>query len=209
VKFIYFDVGGVVIKDFSQTTKWQELQKNLGVPSAQAEAFRNFFKLYEAQACVGADIEKFLPLASQEFGIRFPRGYSLLADFVGRFEKNDTIVPVLAAIPKQVRRGLLTNMYPGMFDAIFARKLFPDTIWDVIIDSSVAKVKKPQTEIFSLAKQRAGVSPSEILFVENSKMHVVTAKGLGWNTFWYDSSDYGKASFDLLKVLSGIIDIAS
>jgi hypothetical protein len=26
-KFVYFDVGGVLIKDFSKTNKWEELKK--------------------------------------------------------------------------------------------------------------------------------------------------------------------------------------
>lgn len=32
IKFIYFDVGGVVILDYSKTNKWNEMLTDLGIP---------------------------------------------------------------------------------------------------------------------------------------------------------------------------------
>lgn len=32
IKFIYFDVGGVAIRDFNGTDKWENLKKELGIP---------------------------------------------------------------------------------------------------------------------------------------------------------------------------------
>lgn len=201
IKFIYFDVGGVVIKDFSCTNKWQELRRNIGIEPEQDGEFDKFFDIYEKQVCVGRDIETLLPLMEKELGISIPHGYSFLQDFVDRFEKNETIVPVIASIPKDIRIGLLTNMYPGMLDAINKKMLMPNVKWNVVIDSSIEKLRKPQTEIFELALERAGFAPDQILFVENGKKHIQAAKEVGWNTFFYDSSDYAKASADLIKEL--------
>lgn len=202
IKFIYFDVGGVLIKDFSCTNKWKELRRSIGIKSDQDEAFDKFFDVYEKEVCVGKDIETLLPLMEKRFKLSFPDGYSFLQDFVNRFEKNETIVPVIASISKDIRLGLLTNMYTGMLDSITKRKLMPDVKWDVIIDSSIEKVRKPQKEIFEIAQKRAGLDPNQILFVENGKKHIDAAKEAGWNTFFYDSSDYVKASEDLMRKLS-------
>lgn len=204
IKFIYFDVGGVLIKDFSCTNKWQELRRNIGIKSDQNEAFDKFFDVYEKEVCAGRDIETLLPLMEKELGLSIPDGYSFLQDFVDRFEKNETIASVIASIPKDIKFGLLTNMYPGMLESINKKKLMPNVKWDVVIDSSIEKVRKPQKEMFELAQKRAGVDPNQILFVENGKKHIDAAKKAGWNTFLYNSSDYVKASEDLMRKLSGL-----
>ncbi|PJE62323.1 hypothetical protein COU88_05675 [Candidatus Roizmanbacteria bacterium CG10_big_fil_rev_8_21_14_0_10_39_6] len=204
IKFIYFDVGGVVIRDFSCTNKWEELRRNIGIKADQDEAFDTFFDVYEKEVCVGMDIETLLPLMEKELGCSFPNGYSFLQDFVNRFEKNETIVPVIASIPKDIRIGLLTNMYPGMLNAINKKMLMPKIEWDIVIDSSIEKVRKPQKAMFELAQKRAGLAPDQILFVENGKKHVDAAKEVGWSTFLYDSSDYVKASEDLTRIISAL-----
>ncbi|MEI6326772.1 MAG: HAD-IA family hydrolase [Candidatus Roizmanbacteria bacterium] len=202
IKFIYFDVGGVLLKDFSCTNKWEELRRSIGIDAGHDDAFSEFFAIYEKEICLGTDIQSLVPLMEKEFGLNFPDRYSFLDEFVDRFEKNDSIVPVFASIPKDIRIGQLTNMYPGMLDAINKKGLIPETKWTVVIDSSIEKVRKPQKEIFELAQKRAGVGPRQILFIENSKEHVLAAKEAGWNTFLYDSSDYVKASKDLIMEIN-------
>ena len=88
-----------------------------------------------------------------------------------------------------------------MLDLIEKRGLMPDVEWDVIIDSSVEKLLKPQKKIYEFAQKKAGVGASEIMFVENSKSHVEVAKELGWQTFYYDSLDYAKSSLALDKII--------
>jgi putative hydrolase of the HAD superfamily len=125
-----------------------------------------------------------------------------LSDFVSRFELNENIWPVIKNIKNKYKIGLLTNMYPGMLDSIKTRKLLPDIVWDIEIDSSVVGLQKPDPQIYKLAQERAGVDASEILFVENSLGNIEAAQALGWQTFLYDSGDYEKSSRDLSKVLS-------
>ena len=31
IKFIYFDIGGVLLLDFSKTNKWLEMRRDLGI----------------------------------------------------------------------------------------------------------------------------------------------------------------------------------
>jgi HAD superfamily hydrolase (TIGR01509 family) len=204
VKFIYFDVGGVLVKDFSRTNKWHELQKDIGVATDDHDAFDKFFGDYEGEICVGMDIEDLIPLMTKKFGLKISTNYSLLQDILNRIERNDSIVPVLNFIRKDVKFGLLTNMYPRMLNSLTSKTLLPEFTWDVVIDSSVEGVRKPQRKIFELAQKKAGVSSEQILFVENTKTHIEAAKKIGWNIFLYDSSDYAKASQDLMKEIVGL-----
>lgn len=189
IKFIYFDVGGVVIKDFSKTNKWDQMLSDLNISGSKKEQFEKLFTPFESEACIGRNIQEFVEIAAKELEINFPKDYSFLNDFVNRFETNKSLWPIIKKIQEKYRIGLLTNMYPEMLGLIYERDLMPAIDFDVIIDSSVVKFRKPQDEIFKIAENLAKCDPSEILFIENSQMHIDAAKKRGWQTFIYDPAD--------------------
>ncbi|MDP1721836.1 MAG: HAD family hydrolase [Candidatus Gottesmanbacteria bacterium] len=200
--FVYFDVGGVVVLDFSGTNKWKELKQELGIPVGMSQQFDDFWEKYKDEVCIDRDVESLLPLLKKQFNIHIPDNYSLLIDgFINRFEKNTSILPVIEKIHSKFKIGLLTNMYPRMFDEMKKRGFFVDVNWNVIIDSSKKKLQKPDSRIFTLAEKEAGISGGEILFVENSQVHIEAAKIIGWQIFLYDSSNPRKASNDLNKLI--------
>lgn len=201
VSFIYFDLGGVVIEDFSGTNKWEELKRHLGITPDQDSEFDDFFDEVEPKVCVGMGVEKLVCQIEEKFKLKLPENYSLLDDFVNRFRKNTSIWPVITEVKKHVDVGLLTNMYPGMYRAIEESNLLPAITWDVIVDSSVEKIAKPDPKIYALSEQRCGHRGKDILFVENSKTNVQAAADFGWQTFWYDPSDRQGSSEELLTVI--------
>jgi FMN phosphatase YigB (HAD superfamily) len=201
ISFVYFDVGGVVMHDFSGSTKWEDLEKELGIQEDKYTDFTKFWDSYEPELCRGKDAEDLLPFIKEQFGVTVPPIYSIMRDgFVSRFEENRTIWPVVTEVQKTHKTGLLTNMYPGMLNAIHARKLLDDFIWDVTIDSSVVGFQKPDSEIYTIAAEKAGVDPSEIFFIDNSAKNIEGAQKAGWQTFHYDAADPKKASRDLMEV---------
>jgi len=199
VKFVYFDVGGVVVKDFSETDNWTKLQKAIGLNQDQQKLFNKFWDKYPDIA-TNRDVESLKPLIEKEFNVSFPNNYSLLVDgFIKRFKRNESILPVIEIIHKNSDMGLLTNMYIGMFDEIGKYNLLPKTKWDIVIDSSKVNLRKPEIEIYQLAEKKTGFKGKEILFIENQKENIEAAKKLGWQTFFYDSVDYPKSSDELMK----------
>lgn len=202
IEFVYFDVGGVVIKDFSGTNKWEELKSGMGIKPDQTKDFNEIFDKYELDVCVGRDVETLVPMFREKLGLKLPQNYSFLLDFVHRFEKNESIWPILKKLKEDRRVGLLTNIYPNMLDAIYKAGLMPEIEWDVIIDSSIEKVRKPQVEIFQLSQDRSGFKGEEILFVENGAKHVEAAKKFGWQTFLYDPTNTAQSNHDLEKLLA-------
>lgn len=199
-RFVYFDLGGVVILDFSGTDNWEKLKKELCVRPDRNQEFEDFFKKYEPEVCLGKDVESLLPLITEKFGSKLPVDYSLLIDgFVNRFQVNKSIWPVIEKIHQRCKIGLLTNQYPYMLDAIAKKGLLPSVSWDVVVDSSIVGLRKPDSKIFQLAEEKAGARGQEILFVENSLNHVQAANDFGWQTFLYDSHKPDKSSVDLLQ----------
>ena len=62
IKFVYFDVGGVVIDDFSGNNSWQELKDELGIKPEQKDEFDETWYPLEHEVLVGRDIETLLPV---------------------------------------------------------------------------------------------------------------------------------------------------
>ncbi len=202
IKFIYFDVGGVVVKDFSGNDKWKEFKKTLGVSEDQDADFDDYFDKKEVEICKGKDIESIHDEISREFKFNLSSDFSILHEFVRRFDRNESIWPVISKVKQKTRVGLLTNMYPGMLDAIKVSNLLPEIEWDVVIDSSIVGYAKPEKEIYEIAQREAGVLADEILFVENSKRNIDAADKMGWHTFHYNSSDPISSSIGLSKVIN-------
>ena len=202
IKFIYFDVGGVVIKDFSGTNKWEELKAELGIPKDKNQEFEDIYDFYQDEINTTREIDSLIPIYKEKFGITLPDNYSFLVDgFVKRFEKNTDIWPVVELAKSKYKVGLLTNMYPKMLNEIKKADLLPNIKFDQIIDSSIEKVQKPYKEIYELAEKRCGFKGNEILFIDNSQKHLDSAKQLDWQTFLYDPVDTKRSSTELLTLI--------
>lgn len=200
IKFVYFDVGGVIIKDFSGTNKWEELRNELGITSATQAKFDKLWSATKDTRDTTFDVDKLVPFLRKECNPNLPHGYSLLMGFVNRFEKNELIWPVLSAIQKEVSIGLLTNMYPRMLDNIYKKDIMPLINWNIVIDSSIVKIKKPDVEIYKLAEEQAEVSGSYILFIDNSQTHLdIAQKDFGWQTFLFDPKNVNESSQRLIN----------
>jgi FMN phosphatase YigB (HAD superfamily) len=199
-QFIYFDVGGVALLDFSKTNKWNEMLSDLGVTDALRTQFDELFDAHEKKICVGEDINVFISEA-RSLGVDFPENYDMTADFVNRFEKNNPILELLDKLKNEFQLGLLTGQYPNMLNMIFAKGLLPKDIWNVIIDSSVEGITKPDPEIYLLAEQRAKIGKESILFVDNKAKLLEYPKSRGWQVFEYDPSNATKSTSDLEKLI--------
>ncbi len=202
ISFVYFDVGGVVLLDYSGTNKWEEMKQGLGVtPELDAE-FEKIWNTYHRRICLDYDVENLVPIFRNQLRLKLPPDYSMVQDFVNRYDPNPSIWSVIQSIRENYRTGLLTNMYPNLLKTIFARPdLRADWGWEIIVDSSTVMAQKPNPQIFSIAEKMASVAPQEILFIENQQKHIAAAKARGWQTFLYDSANFVQSSADLTAFL--------
>jgi FMN phosphatase YigB (HAD superfamily) len=201
IEFVYFDIGGVLLLDFTTTNKWIELKRDLGVkPELDAE-FDKVWQKYEARVCLDYDVDNMVFELAKISGIKIPQKYSLLDDFINRFEKNHSIWPVVKKASQKYKVGLLTNMYPRMLSLIEKNRLIPNINWNAVVDSSKVGFQKPEDGIFKTAENMAGFKRHEILFIENSKQHVEAAKKLGWNTLLYNTANPVLSSKKVEQVL--------
>lgn len=203
ISFIYFDVGGVAMLDFSGTNKWEELKKEMGVNEDNNAAWEHVWSRYKNKVCLDCDVDSLVPLFRSEVGLDLPENYSLLNSFIKRFTVNTSIWPVVDAVAKKYRIGLLTNMYPRMLSTLFEQKLIPPKEkWEIILDSSEIGFQKPDKRLYEIAQQVSGVKNEEILFIENSLEHLQAAQDFGWQTFAYDSQTPNESSRELMNFLN-------
>lgn len=201
IKFIYFDVGGVVVLDFSKTNKWQELISRVTFSAEDAEKLKSLFHQHESLICAGMNLDEFIKIVNQDIKLKTLSGESLLSEFVNNFSANTTLWPILSKLKQSYKLGLLTNMYPGMFQAITERNIFPPITWDVVIDSSTVGHAKPYEEIYQLAESKAQVNPDQILYTDNSEKNFRVPRIRGWETVLYDSSKVEESNSEIMKVL--------
>lgn len=204
LRFIYFDVGGVLILDFSKTNKWQSIMDDLQIPVAKQGAFAKLLKEYEQKFCIGESPVEFLEKARQELGLVISDDYDLVADFVSRFTTNLSIWPLVEELSQNFRLGLLTAQYPGMLRMLYQRQLMPPTQFEIVIDSSIERITKPDPRIYALAQARAEVKPEEILFIDNKSDLLDVPRQMGWQTFLYDPSQPEVATMALRQHISSL-----
>lgn len=200
-KFIYFDVGGVLILDYSGTNKWIEMKRDLGITEDQDLLFDDAWSENRESICLDCDVDTLIPKFESVLGFDFPIGYSMLDDFVNRFEKNNSIWNIAKKAKEKYTIGLLTNMYPRMLERIIESGLLPDIEWDVIIDSSIVGYKKPQSGMYQIAQTKSGYNGEEILFIDNQQRHLDSAMKLGWKTLLYDPQNIKESNDKLEKEL--------
>ena len=201
IKFVYFDVGGVVVLDFSKTNKWQEMLDDLKIPKNLQDGLSDLFDRYEPDICRGKkSLDDFLDQAKKEFNIILPADFSFQDDMISRFTKNQSLWPILEKLSEVYQLGLLTNMYPNMLDILKA-KYFPKVSWQIEIDSSKVGLAKPDKEIYHLAQTKTGLRPNQILFIDNTAKNLDYPQTLGWQTLLYDPSQPDLSNREITELL--------
>ncbi len=201
IKFIYFDAGDVLFFGLTDDTLWVNFLAEINITEDLLTKFNNLYDNYEPLFNVGAiSVLEFQKIVEKELNYKFPQNYDLQEEMIKKFKPNYDMHKFVKTIAKKYRIGLLTNMYLNMLDEIIKNKLIPDMKWDVIIDSSVVHMAKPNNNIYKYAEEQANEPASTILFIDNSKKNIEAAKALDWNTFLFDQYN-PKESLNKLRLL--------
>lgn len=77
--------------------------------------------------------------------------------------------------------------------------LEPETLFDVVVDSSDVGARKPELRIYEITRELLGVAHDEIFFVDDIGQNLKAARALGWTTLLYADDD------EVLSVLEALI----
>ena len=178
------DYGGVLTSDLFQSFADFCTEEGLD-PQRVRHTFsgdREAAKLLVKFECGAIGEEEFEPALAAKLGVREPSG---MIDrlFAGMRPEPAMIDAVAAARRQGIRTGLLSNSWGHRYD----RSRF-DELFDVIVISGDVGMRKPDPRIYTLAAERLGLPPEEIVFVDDLEQNLVPATEAGMGAIHHHAS---------------------
>ncbi len=193
-KFVYCDINGVLVRFYQRAFTALAHDSNQPLDLVEQAFWR-----YNDAVCKGdmspEELERWLAESLEVETVDW-RSY-----YVQAVEPIVEAQQYLAQLSKRMPVGLLSNIFSGYIDALFAAKKIPDLPYKVIVDSSQERVIKPQHEIYTIAEQKAGFTGNDILFIDDSRANIVAAQELGWRCIWFDSYHPNESIAEIQKIL--------
>ena len=195
VRFVYFDINGCLVRFFHRA--FARLADKSGVP---ADIVESTFWHYNDEVCRGEmSMEEFNRVFAQRLGMP---DVDWQQYYLEAIDPIDEMKELVAWAAKHYRIGLLSNIMPGLIDAMFEGKILPDVTYNAIIDSSKIGAIKPEPHIYEVAQEWAGCLPEEILLVDDSRANLMAAEHLGWHVLWFDDYRPEESAAHVRKALT-------
>lgn len=180
VRFIYFDINGCLVRFFHRA--FTRIAQDTGV---QPDLIETTFWHYNDAACRGQlDMAEFNRRLAERIGVA---SLDWNAYYLAAIEPIPEMQGTLAWAAEHYRVGLLSNIMPGLIDAMMERQVLPAIPYAALVDSSKIGAIKPEARIYETAQAMAGCQPSEILLVDDARPNIMAAEKLGWHVLWYDN----------------------
>jgi putative hydrolase of the HAD superfamily len=179
VRFVYFDINGCLVRFFHRA--FTQLAKDTGAP---ADVIETAFWHYNDAACRGEmSMQEFNQALAKKLGVD-------TLDWAAYYLKAIDSIPEMQKLLKWASQhyhvGLLSNIMPGLIDAMKTKKLIPNLPYAAIVDSSQVGAIKPEADIYKVAQEKANCQPAEILLVDDSRTNLMAAERMGWHVLWFD-----------------------
>ncbi len=193
IRGILFDWGGVFTRGTFDGRVVQNLARRFALPEERvAEAY---FDLVERLELGEWTLRRFWHALSERLGVEAP--YSVFERlFLGSVAPRPEMYDLLLALPDDLVVGLLSNNYPVISSFLRAEESFDR--FDAAVFSNEEGIKKPGSEAFLLALERMGLSPEEVLFVDDHPDNIAAAQRLGFKTHLFTEPG------PLVDVLAGL-----
>lgn len=179
VKFVYFDVNGCLVRSFHHA-----FTKLAADTDAQFDVVESAFWHYNDQVCRGtmsmAEFDAALAERLQVPNIDWAKYYLEAVEPIPELHE------LVEWAAERYRVGLLSNIMPGLMDAMRLNGVLPKVAYDVIVDSSEVGALKPEATIYQVAQERAGCNSEEILFIDDTRQNLMAAEHFGWKVLWFD-----------------------
>lgn len=76
--------------------------------------------------------------------------------------------------------GIISNIYPGVFNIALDMGVIPNLDYSVVVQSCDLGIVKPDQRIFGCALQLAGVSSERAVLIDDRTENIDAIEALGW-----------------------------
>lgn len=181
VSFVYFDVNGCLVHFYQRA--FARLAQATG---AQSDIVETAFWHYNDDVCRGImSLSDFNAKLAERLGVSEVKWEKYYLETV---EPIIQMQEVLKWASERYKVGLLTNTMPSIVGSMRRNEQLPNIDYDSIIDSSEVAAIKPEAKIYEIATEKAGVTPQEILLIDDSRVNLMAAERMGWHVLWFDDS---------------------
>lgn len=197
IKFIYFDIGGV-IADYIAAFK--KLSQELKVPEKTLiDLFHQHVDKIDRGSMTWTEFEE---IAYQELRIENKLEKPLCHYFTSYFSAITSTHQLIKEIKNEYQIGILSNIPREVFDQLVEKSFIPEVKFDsIIISAEIGKIK-PEKEIFDYALTKTNLSAKDILFIDDKKENTDAAKKYGWNTITFDTKNPEKSVAEIREMIS-------
>jgi FMN phosphatase YigB (HAD superfamily)/DNA-binding XRE family transcriptional regulator len=179
VKFIYFDINGVLVHFFQRA--FTQIAKAANRPADLIET--TYWRYNDALNRGTMSMREFNAKLGKEYGLK---DFDWQKYYMSSIEKVPGTDKLMQWAGTHYEIGLLTNSGPGVVDELKKGGFIPDAPYTATADSSKIGATKPESRIYEAAAQLAAVKPKEILLVDNERPNLTAADRLGWHVLWFD-----------------------
>lgn len=182
VRFVYFDVNGVLVRFFHRA--FTQITEDTG---ARADLAENLFWRHNDALCRGQmSLQELNDIFNKELNTQ---DFNWENYYMSSVEPMPEMKEFTEWCAEHYLVGLLSNTAPGFLDEMCSRQLIPDLKYDAIADSSKIGAVKPEEKIFEAAQELAGVDANEILLIDNERPNLTAADKAGWQVLSFDDFD--------------------
>ncbi len=180
VKFVYFDMNGCLVRS-ATTRAFTRLSEESGVAF---ETIETLYWQHNNAVCRG-------DVSIDQLNTVLAERLNMMVDWNRYYVESAEATPgmdeLVSWAAENYEIGILTNAMPGQVAALLDHGILPQVSYTTIIDSSEVRALKPETRMYEIAAERAGVSPTELLLIDDDKVNLGNAAALGWHTMSFDA----------------------
>jgi epoxide hydrolase-like predicted phosphatase len=202
VRAVVFDFGGVLITPITtllaEVAGWHdvsmvEMLDVLMGPRETSTADHPWHRAERGELTTAAMQAEVVPFA-EAAGLTL-RGDEYERVLSGEFTVQRAVVERIVRLREDgFRTGLLTNSFVEFRPHLEAHVDF--ALFDVVVDSSEVGHRKPEPPIYELTTRLLGVSPGEILYLDDFAANLVGAQAAGWRTIHVTDVEVALAELD-------------
>jgi epoxide hydrolase-like predicted phosphatase len=198
IKSIAFDLGGVVVGAFGKQLVEYASEK-LGI---NQEELRPLMNIYEPELQTGkidhiTFWKKILSHKNKEIADDV-----LATLWMIPYEQNALIDEKMVDLIKELRKKYIVGLISNAQEPhnTFNRKRGLFDLFDILILSSEAGIRKPEKEIFELYLQKVNLKPEEVVFVDDEEKLLVNVENVGIKPIHFQGIEKLKEDFKKLGI---------
>ena len=183
---VLFDLGGVIVRTEYQAPR-QHLAERLGIE--YEDLVRLVFESETSRkASVGAiSVDEHWTAVTRRLKRPASEAKAIREEFFAGDIIDRGLINFVRSLRPQYKTGVISNAWLDLRDYIVEQKF--DDAFDHMTISAEVGVMKPEAEIFHLALNQLGVSPTESVFVDDFMENIEACEALGMKGIYFRDSE--------------------